>query len=418
MGESSPAKGMDGHQEERVRYRARQPPDEETMRRLEADLAAFQERRLLEIMASKQADVIIDDSPEPFVPHTSLQVSTIRRGPKGHTLTFLLSDMDSRAEMFLAYLGPWWGCRQLRFSCRHIRDLVNPERRKGSLQYLCWPQRRQARNSKAYTWEEFEGYYRERYSAEAIEQTWNKLTKVPHDAASLLDRVASPSRLAREYAWLEVQRNIELKRALTCCDAPEAVWFVLVDKPLHPSRLWVLQLLADLDVDVEEAISANLQRWCDPWCDYLTELSPSCKHDLAAFLSKKAPAVLCKAAQYNWYSVTSLMLEARADPNVRTVTNRRTPLMLAAAGGHKNIGYLLFDHGANPDLQDAYGRTAEQLCGTEKTRKWFRWIKMSLMLPRSSRILLQNTLIKVAHARERPFLFFTWKLRCRRRWRS
>ncbi len=67
---------------------------------------------------------------------------------------------------------------------------------------------------------------------------------------------------------------------------------------------------------------------------------------------------LHKAAEAGAYDVVEIMLDAGADPNVRTAgANQVTPLHIAAARGHQGVVRLLAERGAQINAIDMVGTT-------------------------------------------------------------
>eukprot|EP00931_Biecheleriopsis_adriatica_P090767 TRINITY_DN64699_c0_g1_i1.p1 TRINITY_DN64699_c0_g1~~TRINITY_DN64699_c0_g1_i1.p1 ORF type:complete len:420 (+),score=49.21 TRINITY_DN64699_c0_g1_i1:50-1261(+) len=297
-------------------------------------------------------------------PRLGFQMAASIFGPSGHVLSFLLaSGASDRANLFLAHLGPWWGCKQLRHTSRMMSELINMDRRKSAMtQVTREPELRWDKDGREYSWDQFEQYYSYRYKLESIKAHWNK--SLPAE---------------KEQLWLETQRSKHVRAELTGDSAGLVFgWVLFSEEP--DSKRWLVQLLADLDVQVEAALAHNLYRWC-------SRLDQRVLERIVEHVAKRYPAVLRIAAQTNMLSIAQHMLAAKADPDVRAGPHGRTPLMLAMAGGHVHMCSTLLDFGANPQLLDAYGKKADLLCGSKRTKNK---LKLVMLLPTKVRLSLRN----------------------------
>lgn len=356
-----------------------------------------EDRIALELALAESA--IEEQFVEASVPFTNPEQTITPRaliymGPRGHVsrhvLSFMLSGVAVRAEEFIALLGPWWGCRQLRHTCRTMASDITADRRDSALQHVRALEFRQDADGKAYTFEQIAHHYRSQYTQDDIRAYWNTLPAAPFSLKYFFSSSSSHSlfldhKIGKEQLWLQMKLDPSTAKELSI-DSERAIWTALTAQPLG-SRLWLLSMLAEVKPEVllDVAFASTLEKWCAR--GVTTESVASIDR---RFLASRVPTVLCIAAQCNMPTVVRLMLAARANPDVRSTPNNRTPLMLAVAGGHTHICSLLVDYGANIHLRDVHGRTPEQLIGSSRTSRRFLLLKLRSLLPLSVRQCLRR----------------------------
>jgi len=299
---------------------------------------------------------------------------------------------------------------------------ITKDRRDSAMQHVRGLEFRKDTDGRDYSFEQIASYYRSQYTWDEIQAYWNTLPNAPFNIEYFLSSSDSYrpvlDQLGKEQLWLEVKRDARIKQQLLT-DQESAIWAALTAEP-PGSGSWLLSLLADLEIPIEDAICCALERWGERCLRRGTSLASFSNID-TAYLAKKAPGVLWKAAQCNMQMTARFMLVARTDPDVRWGPNRRTPLMLAASGGHIYIASLLVDYGANLQLRDVHGKTPAQLIGSRRTSKQFKLIMLRSILPCNVRQGLQR-LTQKAHEcsyrwRERLYLrlsyyrYYRWRIR-------
>ncbi|XP_075530870.1 ankyrin repeat and SAM domain-containing protein 6-like isoform X7 [Dermacentor variabilis] len=82
--------------------------------------------------------------------------------------------------------------------------------------------------------------------------------------------------------------------------------------------------------------------------------------DIATSAGHSGPrlAPLAAAAINGHVSIVGVLLQRGTSVNQVLLATGTTPLMLAASGGHLRVAQMLKDHGADPNQQDFYGKTA------------------------------------------------------------
>jgi len=322
--------------------------------------------------------------------------------PRGHVsrhvLSFMLSGMAVRAEEFIALLGPWWGCRQLRHTCRTMASGITNDRRDSAMQYVRALEFRHDTDGRAYTFEQISHHYRNEYTQDGIQDYWETLPRAPFRLKYFFSTSSSHSplldhQIGKEQLWLQMKLDPSIKEEFS---TEHAIWTALTAQP-RGSRLWLLSMLAELR---SEALDSAIAHTLGTWCGRRVTTDSLASFD-TQYLASRVPTVLCRAAQFNMPTVARFMLAARANPDVRLTPNNRTPLMLALAGGHTNIGSLLVDYGANLHLRDINGMTPEQLIGSSRTSRRFLLLKFRSRLPLSVRQSLQ-------HMGHRAYVYLYW----------
>ncbi|MEZ0230373.1 MAG: ankyrin repeat domain-containing protein [Planctomycetota bacterium] len=98
---------------------------------------------------------------------------------------------------------------------------------------------------------------------------------------------------------------------------------------------------------------AERRAWIDEACALVRKLGAR-----AASLERRREPLLCYAAEQGLVEIARALLDVGGRPDARNAETRFTPLMLAAASGHRDMVALLLERGADPNSKSAIGLTA------------------------------------------------------------